>query len=238
MIFIKKNTEPLELRLLRNDAIEKNLSPEVSYNKLKGETKEIVRQSLLQEQGHLCAYCMCEIPRTDVDKGISPIRIEHIYARNPNSETDIGQGLDYLNLVAVCNGNTARKTQHKHINDLTCDAHKGNVDLIKVNPLNPETLESIFYNVSNGEIGAEDADVNYDLTETLNLNCNSSPIVKERLIALEELMSYMDSLDTNQLVDYCKNNLLAYQNETDKKTPYQGILIWYLKSMLFALNES
>lgn len=74
MIPIKKGVEPPELKILRQKSIEKGLSPEEAYDTLKGSTKEIVRQSLLQEQGHLCAYCMCRIPRNDVCAGIAPIR--------------------------------------------------------------------------------------------------------------------------------------------------------------------
>jgi len=98
MIPIKKNTEPPELTELKRRAMERNLSPEEAYKTLKGNKKEKVRQSLLQEQGQLCAYCMCRIPRTDVDAGIAAIRIEHYTARNPADGRDVGQGLDYNNL--------------------------------------------------------------------------------------------------------------------------------------------
>mgnify|MGYP000845311952 CR=1 FL=1 len=46
---------------------------------------------------------------------------------------DTGQGLDYNNFVAVCHGN---KGPHgtRTIADLTCDAHKGNMEFRKINP--------------------------------------------------------------------------------------------------------
>ena len=66
-------------------------------------------------------------------------------------------GLDYNNLLAVCNGNrAARGTRRK--NDLTCDAHRENEEFIKINPCKPETLETIFYSLD-GKIDATDADL-------------------------------------------------------------------------------
>lgn len=235
MIPIRKNTEPSELTELRRRAIERNLSPEDAYKTLKGNKKEKVRQSLLYEQGQLCAYCMCKIPRTDVDAGIAAISIEHCVARNPADGRDVGQGLDYNNLLAVCNGNRAKKAKHHLYVDLTCDAHKGNIEFRKINPCIPETLVGIFYTMD-GKIDSTDPDVKMDLINTLNLNCASSPLVSEREAALSELLLDMDTVEEGELMDYCKKRLLAFNNEEDCKTPYQGILLWYLGSMMEALT--
>lgn len=237
MIAINKGVEPAELTELRRKAIKKGLSPEEAYKKLKGNNKEIVRQSLLREQGHLCAYCMCSIPRNDVSAGVTPIRIEHYVPRNTKDRRDVGQGLDYNNLLAVCNGNVDSSTLNREPIDFTCDVHKGNKELLKVNPCIPETLTSIFYYVD-GKIDATDSDVRSDLIDTLNLNCSKSPIVSEREAALSELMMNMAEVQESELIDYCKSRLKTFQDEQDNKTPYQGILIWYLKSVLDALTAS
>lgn len=235
MILIRKNTEPPELTKLRSKAIERGLSPEDAYKTLKGTKKEKVRNSLLHEQGQLCAYCMCRIPRYDVDAEIAPIVIEHYVARNPVDSRNVGQGLDYNNLLAVCNGNRADKAKNHSFVDLTCDAHRKNTEFRKVNPCDYNTLTSIFYTVD-GRINSADPDVKIDLIDTLNLNCVSSPLVSEREASLSELLIDMDSIEECDLTDYCKSRLSAFQSETDNKTPYQGILIWYLQSMLDALN--
>lgn len=235
MIPIKKDAEPAELTELRRRAIERNLSPEEAYKTLKGAKKEKVRQSLLHEQGQLCAYCMCKIPRTDVDAGIAAINIEHYVARNPEDGRDVGQGLDYNNFLAVCNGNRAEKAKHHSYVDLTCDAHKGNIEFRKVNPCIPETLVGIFYTID-GKIDSTDPDVRTDLIDTLNLNCASSPLISEREAALSELLLDMSTVEEYEMIDYCKNRLLAFQTEESNKTPYQGILTWYLGSMLDALT--
>lgn len=94
----------------------------------------------MKEQGYICAYCMCRIPVKEHDIGIPRVKIEHI--RSQSAADEEYSGLDYYNMVAVCNGNAAKKM---HLKYLTCDAHKGDRTLSKVNPLKPETLETIYY---------------------------------------------------------------------------------------------
>lgn len=237
MIPIRKNTEPPELTELRRKAIEKGLTPKDAYKTLRGAKKEKVRNSLLQEQGQLCAYCMCRIPRNDVDAEIAPIVIEHYVARNPVDGRDVGQGLDYNNFLAVCNGNRADKAKKHSFIDLTCDAHRENTEFRKINPCDPDTLISIFYTMD-GKIDSTDPDVKVDIFDTLNLNCVSSPLISEREASLSELLIDLDSVEECDLTNYCKSRLSAFQSEIDNKTPYQGILIWYLQSMLDALNAA
>ena len=157
MIAIQKTVEPAGLAELRRQAVEARLSPKEAYDTLKNPLKTTVRDSLVEEQGQLCAYCMCRIPRSDMDPGITPIVIEHMVPRDPSDHRDAGQGLDYNNFVAVCHGNRgAHGTKNK--TDLICDAHKDNLEFRKVNPCKPETLQSIFYTLD-GKIDAYDPDV-------------------------------------------------------------------------------
>lgn len=108
MIPITKKAEPDGLAELRQQAIERGLSPEEAYDTLCNPLKEHVRGSLVEEQGGLCAYCMCRIPRSDAGDQ-PPINIEHFISRNPVSGMDVGQGLDYRNFFAVCHGNRGRR---------------------------------------------------------------------------------------------------------------------------------
>lgn len=197
--------------------------------------KNVVRQSLVEEQGHLCAYCMCEIPRTDVPTSgkIAPITIEHLIPRNPADGRDVGQGLDYNNLVAVCHGNRAPKSTGHTIIDLTCDAHRENIELKKVNPCDASTLTSIEYE-TNGVIKSNDSDVNFDLNDTLNLN--HSRLKSERKAVLDALVTDMSALldDESARNEYVQVRLSGFESETDPKTSYVGILTWYLKGFLNA----
>ncbi len=232
MIEVKKGAEPDELRTLRIQARKDGLSPQEAYDKLNRDPqlKIKVKNSLVKEQGKLCAYCMCRIPRNDVDVEIAPITIEHYIPRNPEDGRDVGQGLDYNNLLAVCHGNRGAKGTRKII-DLTCDAHRENIEFKKVNPCKPETLQSITYTLD-GKIDATDIDVKEDLVETLNLNCPTAPLIAERKSALDGLIENIGELEEEDIPIYCEEILESFQNEEDEKTPYVGILIWYLQSMI------
>lgn len=237
MIPIKKGVAPSELIDLKNKADAMHLSPKRAYDTLKNPLKKKVIKQLVEEQGHLCAYCMCLIPRGDVDPGISPITIEHYVPKSPEDGRDVGQGLDYNNFLAVCNGNTAKQGKREYI-DLTCDKYRGNKEFRKINPCIPDTLKSIYYKMD-GTISATDPDVKYDIEEVLNLNCANSSLIAERKEVLSNLIYDMESIeDTTMLLQYCKDRLEVFLNETDKKTAYVGIIIWYLKSMIQALESA
>ena len=230
MIWIEKNNEPAYLKKLQQKSSQKNLSSAESYKLLKGKKKHSIRQILVEEQGSLCAYCMCRIPRTDVDKGIAQITIEHIVPQHSSDTANNNQGLDYYNLVAVCNGNRTKRGNHK-INDLTCDAHKGNIEFRRIDPTKLSTLTSICYTLD-GKIDATDPDVRFDLIETLNLNCPTSPLIAERKAALDSLIEEIDYVGDENIIKYCAlvyDSLLA---ESNPKTPYRGILLWYLETIL------
>ena len=62
MILIKKQAAPPELEALKAQAEKAHLSDSEAYNLLRNPLKQQVRDLLMQEQGHLCAYCMRRIP--------------------------------------------------------------------------------------------------------------------------------------------------------------------------------
>lgn len=233
MIEIKKYPEPAGLKALREKAELKGLSPEKAYQKLKDPLKSTVRDSLVSEQGQLCAYCMCRIPRPDVGADAAPIIIEHVVPRNPEDGRDVGQGLDYRNLLVVCHGNRGKKGNRRFI-DLTCDAHRGNIEFRKVHPCKKDTIASVTYNIE-GKIDAADEDVRFDLVDTLNLNCLSAPLIGERKEALNALIAELGEVPEEEMLLYCRSRLAEFENESNPKTPYAGILIWYLTTMVQAL---
>lgn len=230
MIAIQKRSEPNGLAQLRQQAVDAGLSSKNAYDTLRNPLKSQVRNNLVEEQGSLCAYCMCRIPRTNVPPPITPIIIEHMTARNTADGRDIGQGLDYNNLLAVCHGNLG-PSGTRTIADLTCDAHKKNSVFKIINPCDPDTLTSIFYNV-NGEIDASDPDVKSDLVDILNLNRPSSSLIAERKAALDNLIAEIGSKADDAILPYCNSILDEFLTEANPKTPYVGILIWYLQTMI------
>lgn len=236
MIPIRKGLPPEGLEELRQYAAQENMTPKRAYKLLKPPLKDKVCQSLVGEQGGLCAYCMCPIPREDIHPDIEEkaIIIEHFVPRDPVDGRDVGQGLDYNNLLAVCHGNQAPHGIHKR-EDLTCDAHRQNIEFKKVNPCDPSTLESIYYHLD-GRIDASDTDAKFDLTDTLNLNCSNAPQLGERKAALDALIDEISKQNTDEILYYCTQTLNVFQNETNPKTPYVGILIWYLQTTIEAFK--
>ncbi|MCM1553529.1 MAG: hypothetical protein NC092_12665, partial [Butyrivibrio sp.] len=115
--------------------------------------------------------------------------------------------------------------------DLTCDKHRQNIEFRKINPCKKETLQTIFYTLD-GSIDASDPDVRFDLVNTLNLNCASAPLIAERKAALDALIDEIGKVEEKYLHMYCMELLNAFLDESDPKTPYVGILIWYLQTMI------
>lgn len=84
MIEIKKGREPDKLLRYRQQ-------PDASYEQMDKEVKDELLERLLQEQGHICAYCMKRIPESrKLPTGVAPVTIEHWYPRNSESKEDIG----------------------------------------------------------------------------------------------------------------------------------------------------
>ena len=174
-----------------------------------------VLRNLLEEQGHLCAYCMCRIP----DKS-GRARIEHIIpqSKEPN------KALDYRNMLAVCYGNdNAVSYDFK-----TCDARRGNRDM-SINPLDERTLSSIGYK-NDGKIYSQNDEVDRELNDLLNLNCQARLLPMSRKQALDAMIDFVYKRKGNGSIKALCNRLLSkYQQYETYKEPYVGILIYWLR---------
>lgn len=120
---------------------------------------------------------------------------------------------------------------------MTCDAIRGNKPLT-VNPLDENTLKTIYYR-NNGEIAAKDTVIEKDLVETLNLNCvKYSSLPDSRKKVLEPIEESLVSLESKEdMLDECNHLLSIFESETDPKIPYCGIIIWWLKDYIEALES-
>ena len=145
--------------------------------------------------------------------------------------------MDYSNFLAVCSGNRGKRHTRK-TRDYTCDA-KRNSKKLTVNPTDPNTLSSVKYSES-GEIGSDDTVINEDLTITLNLNCMSDNVrlPSARQKALEAIQNDIaENSNDDSMLEYCKYILKEFEEETDPKTPYVGIIIWWLRRQVRALEQ-
>lgn len=218
MIKINKGREPKELIAYKQ-------LPNAAYEEMTSELKTIILDSLLKEQGHLCAYCMRRIPETrKLPPGVPGATIEHWFARNPDSKEDHGQGLDYNNMLAVCSGNRGCGDKR----NLTCDAKRGN-EVLKVDPRNADTIHSISY-TADGRIKSEDPVIDEDLNKRLNLNCEAVSLPENRKAVLNALIADIRKKGPKgDIKHYCKRRIDMIKAMDDEKIPFVGIIIWWLE---------
>ena len=188
--------------------------------------KDHIRERLLKEQGYLCGYCMRRL------NSVKDVKIEHLLPQSKLKE-DPKEALNYKKMIGVCYGNqnTARDKRA-----LTCDAHRGNADLT-VTPLSKTCIAQIKYR-SNGEIYSDEPDIEKDLNETLNLNCNKADAYlvtnrkeainacKRQLLKLQEKGIWKESILEAMLKRYERTD------SEGRYEPYSGIVIYYLKKKL------
>lgn len=226
--------------------IQKGDAPDslIQYQKAKnayfdGCNKNDIRDKLLEEQGHLCAYCMRRIYK-------DTMKIEHWYPENRLTDKEC---LDYSNMLGCCpghnNGDAGR-------ND-TCDTHKGN-SIIAVDPRNSNHIERIKYSSKNGSISSDNDSIivrhygekeglteykttlQKDIDETLNLNENAHYLMQNRKEVLDEVKDFLSKKkkEGNWTTKDIKRILQEYEtpDTNGRKKPYAGIVIWYLKKHL------
>lgn len=219
MITIKKRHEPLSLTKFRASGGKR-------YDSLDAATKNDIRDSLLKEQGYLCAYCMKRIGRDRNEEGKhKDVKIEHVTPRAITQDSsDIQTNMleiDYHNMVAVCRGVT-NGTFH-------CDTSKGN-QTIHFHPCDPGVEESIKYGLKDGEIRSANDTWNEDIVSSDKLNLNHPTIKNNRRAALEGLIHYLNS-STKWSVPQL-NKLLSKLSDDAIKSPYSGIMKYYLKKKI------
>lgn len=213
MLYIQKRTEPRELTQAKRLGLS-------HYDDMTTDVKDVVRHSLAEEQGYICAYCMKRID-------LQTMQIEHYRAQNaPSGTYDAASTVDYGNMLGVCPGNKNSGLPH---NGLTCDQHRGNTPLT-VDPLKKWTIDQISY-TSDGKIFSQDERINHDLDVILNLNCVQAYLPKGRKDALDSLKNkiHRDCAGGTANKAYLQKLHHDISQMTDGKlVPYLGILLDYL----------
>lgn len=136
-----------------------------TYAGLTHGTKEELKNSLLNEQGNICCYCMCRIPHTlkheEIEKSYPDCKIEHFECQSKNQDKE----LKYNNLLLACNGKHGFPKQMQ-----TCDTAKGEEKLSFKPSDTAKNIEDFIKYSANGEIHSDDETINRELNEVLNLN--------------------------------------------------------------------
>lgn len=209
MILIKKNREPAEL---------------TAYKKLQDATydgpnftavKEKIRQSLLEEQGFLCAYCMRRIE-------IKLMKIEHWACQHSYQN----QQLNYNNLLACCKGYEGEQPRMQ-----TCDTKKRGND-IKFSPSDPtHNINDIIVYHLNGKIVSTDPEFDMELNQHLNLN--TSRLKSNREQVLQTIQTKLNEKKGKRTQNEIRNLLSFVQQKKDGKySEYYGVAVSYLQKKL------
>lgn len=202
---INKGPEPIKWKQYRK-------TPGVKYQSIPE-----LRDSLLKEQGYICAYCMRKVPHKDKNS-TEDSRIEHIKCREKYPEEE----LVYSNMVICCPG---------AINsDFHCDKKKGTED-ISFTPFDQCFIDSLSYSSSNGKIKSSVSEWDREIDKVLNLN--NTLLKKNRLEVLDAVIHELKKKKSWRKGTIEK--LLASWNNLDEEgnfKPYNGIVVWYLRKKL------
>lgn len=199
--------------------------------------KNELRDSLLEEQGYICCYCMRRIPKKLNEKEIKShfpdCKIEHVKCQSENPDLE----LNYNNLVMACNGNHGfpRKIQ-------TCDTFKGERDLSFSPADTNKNVENVIKFKANGEIFSDDETVNRELNEVLNLNTKNLKDIREvfykdiqgRIILEGKRRKGKDI--QKKFYEREKQNLLALKDE--KFDPYCMVGVYLINKKLKKIDEN
>ena len=178
--------------------------------------KNAIKESLLDEQGYTCAYCMNGIKASNM-------KVEHWASRR--SEPSLQ--LIYNNLLGCCKGNEGQPEEKQF-----CDTRKGN-SAIKYSPAvpNDHINERISY-IGDGRIQSNDLGFNEEINSILNLNFERQ--IKNRLAAIEKVKNRLGSKDGNR----SQENILKMIERINKKNgenkfiPYYGAMLSYLSKKI------
>lgn len=143
---IQKGREPQSLTQHRR-------MPHADYDSYRD--KKRLREALVTEQRGLCCYCQSRIRAT---KGM---KIEHWQCRDLYPKRQI----DYLNLHGACLGGEGRPEKDQH-----CDTRKKNDELCFSVCDTTRPIELRIRFLGDGRITSDDAGVDADLNDVLNLN--------------------------------------------------------------------
>lgn len=233
MLLIKHGATPRALEMAINELLN---TPDTRchYNnlyKLKDtgiSPKDAVLNQLLDEQGHLCAYCMRPIRHKDSkDEKESKAIIAHIEHWIPKTKGTDEQSLDYENMLAVCSG-TVEGTRKK---DQTCDARKGD-KIIKLDPRDISHIQSLSYD-DLGCIRSDDPDLQTCLDDELNLN-SQLPSIRKRI--LEETNRHIhdvhkkNSSNIPAITAILQKEISTLEKTVPFRKKFVGVTIWRLRS--------
>lgn len=221
---INKTREPNTLtnyraRIPKADRLNENI-----YNDFPDKRKEDcrtnipgnLRKQLIDEQGHICCYCMQRI-------SCNNSRIEHFKSQEHNRNHQIA----YRNLFIACNNSEGENHTHQH-----CDVKKGDSELLSINLLSSHCINKIKYD-KDCIIYSDNYAINSEINDILNLNVQI--LIDSRRKALSDLIS--------QITIWTKANLnrlivkYSSKNCDGKYAEFAGMIVWKLEKKVKTLGN-
>lgn len=171
--------------------------------------KEELKEQLLEEQKHLCAYCNGRIKFEDM-------KVEHWCSRSLCPDN---RELDYSNLFGVCKG---RFSDGKYTH---CDTCKGE-QLIDLTPLKKHHIDGIRYTKGTGRMDSTNPVHQNEIDNILKLNI--PPLKRARKSIIQNLRIALHKKYRNRRANFQKE-LNKWQ---EKDSPYCMVAITYLESKI------
>lgn len=217
MITIRKNKQPGSLIKFRKNGGS-------SFDALDRETKNDIINSLLSEQGFLCAYCMRRIPRDEINPNTGGVlqdkmRIEHVKEQVNNEDLR----LDYGNMVAVCPGYLG--------GEMHCDRSKGSTP-ISLSPFDERLEASISYSSNDGSISSSNAVWNKELTDKNVLNLNQGSLRASRKMVIKGLIDHLNKRKWTKSQLLKELDAWSSRNSAGEYREYLGVVRYYLSRKL------
>lgn len=194
MKYIKKEKEPIEFSQWKaQDKMYQHAQP--NWNRLKSSLREIIKDSLISEQGGICCYCERELLEDDFHP-------EHIKPQSKFPELQ----LEYTNLLCSCQLEV-KKTEQNH-----CAMNKKDWfdEELFVSPLNPDCQNKFEYTFD-GYIQARQADDLAAKTTIEKLNLNVPKLVAMRRNAIGVFLD--GDLSLEEVNTFAKGYLKSKENK-------------------------
>lgn len=174
--------------------------------------KREVKEQLLNEQHHSCAYCTAKI-------SFEKMKVEHWYPQEESGKPgNTNRDLDYSNLLAVCQGCTVSGIEH-------CDTSKKN-RLIDISPLRSEHIDAISYASFSGKISSRNEKHQEELDSVLKLNIDLLAAKRKSLLNHFKLGLHRKYKGRRA------NYPLELRKQKAKNAPFGMIIIRYLEGKI------
>ncbi len=171
--------------------------------------KSNLQNTLIEEQGYICAYCNRRIHKGNPEDD-EQLRIDHMQPK-AGTPDPITVTFNYYNLIGCCFGDERTISS----NSLHCDASKQDIVIPQVLFPTNITCEQVLIYTPVGEITTSDTSLLDAVENTLNLNCPKLKSARENAIkpyvdfdiqpdeADEIIRKYLTPNPQNQLAPFC-----------------------------------